>query len=60
MRPRRLEMVVKLVSMPPSHRLLTKGIPTLVAYVATTSWACFFVPMNRTIPSRRPRLRTNS
>ena len=53
-------MVVKFVSMPPSQRLLTYGIPTLVAYVDTTSCACFFVPMNRTIPSRRPRSRTNS
>ena len=46
----RLKTVVKLVSMPPSHRWFTNGMPTLRACSATASWACFLVPTYRTVP----------
>src|ERR1700749_3160058 len=46
----RLCTVEKLVSMPPSHRWLTYGIPTRVASAAMDSWACFLVPTNNTVP----------
>ena len=42
--------VWKLVSMPPSQRWLTKGIPTRFACSAIASWACFLVPTNITLP----------
>ncbi len=59
-RIRRREIVVKFVSIPPSQRWFTNGIPTRFACSSTTSCACFLVPMNRTVPRRRPRSRTNS
>ena len=40
----RFLMVTKLVSMPPSQRLLTYGWSARVASWATGSWACFLVP----------------
>ena len=46
----RLCTVWKLVSMPPSQRWLTYGMPTRVACSAIASWPCFFVPMNRIVP----------
>ncbi len=46
----RFEMVLKFVSIPPSQRWLTYGIPTRVACSATGSWACFLVPTKRTEP----------
>ena len=46
MRLMRLRIVTQLVSMPPSQRWLTNGIPARAASVSTASWACFFVPMN--------------
>ena len=42
--PIRFLMVTKLVSMPPSQRLLTYGWSARVASWATGSWACFLVP----------------
>lgn len=42
--------VEKLVSMPPSQRWLTYGMPTRAACSAMASWACFFVPMNMIVP----------
>ncbi len=45
-------IVPKLVSMPPSQRWFTKGMPTRVACSAMVSWACFLVPMNSTWPPR--------
>jgi hypothetical protein len=45
-------MVWKFVSIPPSQRVLTNGMPTRAAWSATTSWACFFVPTNSTTPWR--------
>ena len=38
----------KLVSVPPSHRWVTWYMPHRRVCVRTTSWACFFVPTNRT------------
>ena len=49
-RCRRLETVWKFVSMPPSHRWLTYGMPTRVACSASGSCACFFVPTKRIEP----------
>ena len=46
----RLLMVWKLVSMPPSQRWLTKGMPTRRACSSTDSWACFLVPTKRIWP----------
>jgi hypothetical protein len=43
-------MVVKLVSIPPSQRKFTYGIPTRSAWVLIDSWACFLVPTNSTLP----------
>ena len=48
----RLMTVWKLVSMPPSQRWLTNGIPTRVACSEMASWACFLVPTNRIWPPR--------
>ncbi len=45
-------MVLKLVSVPPSHRLVTKYWPERLASSCTASWACFFVPTKRTWPPR--------
>ncbi len=56
----RLCTVPKLVSMPPSHRWLTKGIPTRAACSATASCACFFVPTKRIVPPWATVSRTNS
>ncbi len=42
--------VWKLVSIPPSQRWFTKGIPTRVACSAIASWACFLVPTNMIVP----------
>ena len=56
----RLEMVWKLVSMPPSQRWLTYGMPTRVACSATASWACFFVPTKRIVPPCATVSLTNS
>ena len=59
-RPIRFLMVMKLVSMPPSQRLLTYGWLARVASWATGSWACFLVPTNRTWSPRATVSRTNS
>ena len=59
-RPIRFLMVTKLVSMPPSQRLLTYGWLARVASWATGSWACFLVPTNRTWSPRATVSRTNS
>ena len=59
-RPIRFLIVTKLVSMPPSQRLLTYGWPARVASWATGSWACFFVPTKRTWSPRATVSRTNS
>jgi hypothetical protein len=55
-----VRIVEKFVSIPPNQRLFTKGMPMRPACEATTSCACFFVPMNSTTPRRRPRSRTNA
>ena len=44
--------VWKFVSMPPSQRWLTYGMPTRVACSAMASCACFLVPTNMTVPPR--------
>ena len=49
------QTVWKFVSIPPSHRVVTNGIPTRAACSEMTSCACFFVPTNRITPPRRPR-----
>ena len=54
----RFLIVTKFVSMPPSQRLLTYGIPARVASWATGSWACFLVPTNRTSSPRATVSRT--
>ncbi len=54
----RLWTVWKLVSIPPSQRSLTYGIPTRVACSATASWACFLVPTNMIVPPRETVSRT--
>ena len=41
-----LRMVLKLVSMPPSHLSVTKGMFTFFALSMTSSLACFFVATN--------------
>ena len=53
-------IVVKLVSMPPSHRLLTKNIPHLCASRSTACWACFFVPTKRMDLLSKTIFRTSS
>ncbi len=55
----RPDTVAKLVSMPPSQRWFTYGIPQASAYSATGPWVCFFVPTNRTVPPSATRSRTN-
>jgi hypothetical protein len=45
-----VRMVLKLVSVPPSQRLVTKYWPEREASSRTASWACFLVPMKRTVP----------
>lgn len=40
-------IVLKFVSIPPSHRTFTKNCPHLSASSLIESWACFFVPTNR-------------
>ncbi|CAM5278237.1 hypothetical protein SGRI78S_02839 [Streptomyces griseus subsp. griseus] len=50
----------KLVSMPPSQRWLTYGMPTRVACSAMASWACFFVPTNMMEPPWATVSLTNS
>ena len=42
-------MVVKLVSMPPSQRKVTYGMPTALGLFLDRSCACFLVPTNRTV-----------
>ena len=59
-RPIRFLMVTKLVSMPPSQRWLTYGIPARVASSAIGSWACFLVPTKRTSSPRATVSRTTS
>ncbi len=59
-RVRRLEIVLKLVSMPPSQRWLTYGMPTRVACSAMGSCACFLVPTNRMEPPWATVSLTNS
>ena len=59
-RPMRFLIVVKLVSMPPSQRLLTYGWLDRAASWATGSWACFLVPTKRTWSPRATVSRTNS
>ena len=56
----RFLIVAKLVSMPPSQRLFTYGWPARAASSAMGSWACFFVPTNRTVSPRATVSRTNS
>src|SRR4030095_2561669 len=41
-----LRTVLKLVSMPPNQRSVTKGMFTLFAHSVTISFACFLVPTN--------------
>ena len=50
-------MVVKLVSMPPSQRWFTYGMPDRPAPSAIGSWACFLVPMNMIVPPSEARSR---
>ena len=50
MRCRRLKTVWKFVSIPPSQRWFTYGMPTREACSAIASWACFLVPTNITEP----------
>jgi len=52
----RFLIVTKLVSMPPSQRLLTYGWLARVASWATGSWACFLVPTKRTWVTPRDRV----
>ncbi|CNI13824.1 Uncharacterised protein [Mycobacterium tuberculosis] len=56
----RLCTVEKLVSMPPSQRWFTYGMPTRVASAATDSCACFLVPTNSTVPPCATVSLTNS
>ena len=56
----RLEIVWKLVSMPPSQRWLTYGMPTRVACSAIGSCACRLVPTNRMVPPWATVSLTNS
>ena len=51
--------VWKLVSIPPSQRKFTYGMPLRRAWLWTGSWACFFVPTNSTVPPSATVLRTN-
>ena len=51
--------VWKFVSMPPSQRKFTYGMPLRRAWLSTGSWACFFVPTNITVPPSATVLRTN-
>ena len=46
----RLNTVEKFVSMPPSQRWFTNGMPTRRACSAIASWACFLVPTYRIVP----------
>src|SRR5271166_806465 len=57
MRLTREDTVAKLVSIPPSQRWFTKGIPQASAYSDTGPWVCFFVPTNRTVPPPATRSR---
>ena len=56
----RLRMVWKLVSVPPSQRMLTQGIEARAASVAMISCACFLVPTKRTEPPLAATSRTIS
>ena len=56
----RLYTVWKLVSMPPSQRWFTYGMPTRDACSAIASWACFLVPTNRMLPPSATVFRTKS
>ena len=58
MRFTRPETVAKFVSMPPSQRWLTNGIPHAWAKSATGPWVCFFVPTNKMVPPSATRSRT--
>ena len=49
-RPRRLRIVRKFVSVPPSQRSVTKGWLVRRATVRTASFAERFVPTQRTLP----------
>ncbi len=51
-------MVVKLVSIPPSHRSFTYGMPHLAAALEIGSCVCFLVPTNRMMPPSAARSRT--
>src|SRR6266508_309004 len=51
-RRRRRETVWKFVSIPPSQRVVTNGIPTRTAWSEMTSCACFLVPTNKITPPR--------
>ena len=48
----RFEIVPKLVSSPPSQRLLTYGMPHFSAHSSIESRACFLVPTKRILPPR--------
>ena len=56
----RFLMVTKLVSMPPSQRLVTYGWPARIASCITGSCACFLVPTNSTLSPRATVSVTNS
>ena len=53
-------MVWKLVSVPPSQRLLMNGMPHRSASCSTMRRACFFVPTNRTCSPDETTSRTFS
>ena len=55
----RLKIVWMFVSVPPSHRWLTKGIPQRLACISTLGWICFLVPTNRSVPPPATMSRTN-
>ena len=59
-RSMRFFMVLKLVSMPPIQRRLTKYMPQRAASVWIVSCACFLVPTNSTRPPLAATSRTKS
>ena len=59
-RSRLFRIVLKLVSIPPSQRWLTYGVPARRASSSTASCACFFVPTKRTVFPSAAMLRTAS
>jgi hypothetical protein len=53
-------IVLKFVSMPPSQRCVTYGMPQRTASVAIASRAARFDPTNSSVPPSATSLRTNS